>query len=218
MPAKKNANGDGTVYQRIDGRWCGSGYVQAANGTRKRIYVYGNSHREASDKLNAKLADSTRGTAVLATDPNLTVERYLTTWLHTVARHRLRATTYVTYEALVRRFLIPGLGPRRVGALTVTDVRTFLDRIAGVCQCCTWGWDAARDPEHKHAHRRPRCCAVGKCYAKTIKPATVRYVRAVLSAALADGVREDLFGRNVASSVRLPTPRSDFQPFTIGEA
>jgi integrase len=138
--------------------------------------------------------------------------------LRTVARHRLRATTFVTYESLVRRFLIPGLGARRVGALTVTDVRAFLDRIAGVCQCCTWGWDAARDPDHKQPHKRPRCCAVGKCCSKTIKPATVRYVRAVLSAALADGVREDLFGRNVASSVRLPTPRSDFQPFTIGEA
>lgn len=52
----------------------------------------------------------------------------------------------------------------------------------------------------------------------TIKPATVRYVRAVLSAALGDGVREDVLGRNVASAVRLPTPRSDFQPFTLGEA
>ncbi len=218
MPAKKNANGNGTVYQRIDGRWCGSGYVLAADGTRKRVYVYGNSHREASDKLNAKLTDSARGTAVLAADPNLTVEKYLATWLRTVARHRLRATTYVTYETLIRRFLIPGLGTRRVGALTVTDVRAFLDRIATACQCCTWGWDGARDPDHRRPDKRPRCCAVGKCCRKMIKPATVRYVRAVLSAALADGVREDVLGRNVASTVRLPTPRSDFQPFTMGEA
>ena len=218
MPARKNANGQGTVYQRIDGRWCGSGYVLAADGTRKRVYVYGNSHREASNKLNAKLVDSARGTAVLASDPNLTVETYLTTWIHTVARHRLRATTFVTYESLVRRFLIPGLGHRRLGALTVTDVRTFLDRIATTCQCCTWGWDAARDPNHRRADKRPRCCALGKCCRKTIKPATVRYVRAILSAALADGVREDVLGRNVASAVRLPTPRSDFQPFTLGES
>ena len=37
MPAKKNANGDGTVYQRIDGRWCGAGYVLVADGTRRRM-------------------------------------------------------------------------------------------------------------------------------------------------------------------------------------
>jgi integrase-like protein len=126
MPAKKNPNGDGTVYQRIDGRWCGSGYVLATDGSRKRVYGYGNSYREASDKLDAKLADSTRGAAVLAADPTLTVGAYLTTWLHTVARHRLRATTYATCESLVGRYLIPGLGTRRVGALTVTDVRAFI--------------------------------------------------------------------------------------------
>jgi integrase len=218
MPAKKNANGNGTVYQRIDGRWCGSGYIQAADGTRKRVYVYGASHREAYDKLQAKLTDSARGTAVLATDPNLTVQTYLSTWLDTVARHRLRPTTFVTYETLVRRFLIPGLGHRRLGTPTVTDVRTFLHRIAIACQCCTWGWDAARDPNHRRPDKRRRCCAVGNCCRTTIKPATVRYVRAVLSAALADGVREDLLGRNVASAVRLPTPRSNFEPFTMGEA
>jgi hypothetical protein len=157
MPARKNANGQGSVYQRIDGRWCGSGYILAADGTRKRVYVYGDSHREASTKLAAKLADSARGTAVLASDPSLSVETYLTTWLQTVARHRLRATTFVTYESLVRRFLIPGLGQRRIGGLTVTDVRVFLDRIATACQCCTWGWDAARDPNHRRADKRPRC-------------------------------------------------------------
>jgi integrase len=97
-------------------------------------------------------------------------------------------------------------------------VRTFLDPLPTVCQCCVQGWDAKRNPNHPVKARRPRCCAIGNCCRKHIRPATVRYIRAVLSAALADGVREDLLGRNVASSVRLPTPRSDFQPFTAGEA
>ena len=75
MPAKKNANGEGSVYQRADGRWCGAAYVTTTDGTTKRIHVYGDTHREASDKLAAKIADSARGTAVVAKDPNLTVER-----------------------------------------------------------------------------------------------------------------------------------------------
>ncbi|MDY7091191.1 MAG: tyrosine-type recombinase/integrase, partial [Actinomycetota bacterium] len=217
MAGRRKANGEGTIFQRADGRWCGSGYVLAADGTRKRIYVYGTTRREAADKLATKLGDSHRG-LVVAADPNLTVGDYLTAWLTGVARHRLRATTYDTYESLVRRFLIPGLGHRKLAALTVRDVRTFLDRIATVCQCCTWGWDTKRDPNHRRADRRPRCCAVGACCSTRIRPATVRYVRAVLSVALADGVREDILGRNVASAVRLPTPRTDFQPFTAGEA
>lgn len=215
--AGRKANGEGTIFQRADGRWCGAGYVLASDGTRKRIYVYGATRRQAADKLAEKLADSNRG-LVVAADPNLTVGEYLTAWLTGVARHRLRATTYVTYESLVRRFLIPGLGARKLGTLTVRDVRTFLDRLPSVCQCCAQGWDAKRNPDHPVKARRPRCCAIGTCCRKHIRPATVRYIRAVLSAALADGVRDDLLGRNVASSVRLPTPRSDFQPFTAGEA
>ncbi|HEX6968169.1 MAG TPA: site-specific integrase [Micromonosporaceae bacterium] len=217
MAGRRKANGEGTIFQRADGRWCGAGYVLAADGTRKRVYVYGATRREAADKLAEKLADSNRG-LVVAADANLTVGEYLTAWLTGVAWHRLRPTTYVTYESLVRRFLIPGLGKRKLGTLTVRDVRVFLDRLPTVCQCCAWGWDAKRDPNHPVKARRPRCCAIGACCGKYIRPATVRYVHAVLSAALADGVREDLLGRNVASAVRLATPRSDFQPFTAGEA
>jgi integrase len=218
MPGKKNANGEGSIYQRTDGRWCGAAYVTAADGTSRRVHVYGASHREAAAKLAAKIADSVRGTAVLAKDPTLTVGEYLTSWLHTVAKPRVRATTFRSYEHTATRFLLPGLGNRRVGALTVSEVREFLNRLAATCQCCARRTDAARDPNHPDPARRPRCCAIGVCCAKTVSPATVRYVRALLSTALADGVREDLFGRNVAAAVRLPTPRSNFEPFTAAEA
>ena len=47
----------------------------------------------------------------------------------------------------------------------------------------------------------------------------MRYVRAVVSTALAHAVREELLARNVATPARLPTPRSTpFLPFTAGEA
>jgi hypothetical protein len=122
MPAKKNANGDGSVYQRADGRWCGAAYVTASDGTTKRVHVYGDTHREASDKLAAKITDSVRGTAVVAKDPNVTLGDYLTSWLHTVAKPRLRATTFRNYQQMTERFLLPGLGSRRLGALTVSEV------------------------------------------------------------------------------------------------
>jgi len=217
MAGKKKANGEGTIYQRIDGRWEGAAFVLAADGTRKRIRVYGTTRKQAADKLTLKLADSQRG-MVVAKDATITLGEYLEAWLTTVVVHRIRPTTYETYEGLVRRHLIPGLGDRKLGTLTVKDVRAFLDGLLSLCQCCAWGWDARRDPNDRHKESRPRCCAIGSCCRKTLKPATIRYIRAILSAALADGVREDLLGRNVASAVRLPMPRSDFQPFTASEA
>ena len=217
MAGKRKANGEGTIFQRLDGRWQAAGYVLTADGTQKRVFVYGATRKEAADKLGARLTDSHRG-MVVAKDAQLTVGVYLADWLTTVARHRIRVTTYATYENLTTRYLIPGLGQRKLGTLTVKDVRMFLDRLATVCQCCAWGWDAAKRADHPVKARRPRCCAVGNCCHKTLKPDTVRYIRAILSAALAHGVREDMIGRNVASAVRLPMPRSEFQPFTAGEA
>jgi integrase len=163
-------------------------------------------------------AEGSRALGYSSPVPNLTVGDYLTSWLVTVARPRLRATTFRTYQAMTTRFLIPGLGSRRLGALTVSEVREFLTRIASTCQCCAHGTDARRDPAHRDPARRPRCCAIGRCCHQTVSPTTVRYVRALLSTALADGVREDLLGRNVAAAVRLPTVRSNFEPFTAAEA
>ncbi len=39
--AKRNANGDGSIYQRKDGRWCAAvtiGYDE--NGKQKKKYIY----------------------------------------------------------------------------------------------------------------------------------------------------------------------------------
>ncbi|CAL9329479.1 hypothetical protein SUDANB174_00037 [Streptomyces sp. enrichment culture] len=71
------ANGDGTVYQRKDGRWEAAGYVLLPPGnTRKRIRVYGTTRKEALAKLAEKMADNNRGLPAAAADS--TVGDYLT--------------------------------------------------------------------------------------------------------------------------------------------
>src|SRR5436309_3516542 len=115
MAGRKRANGEGTIYQRADGRWEGAGYVLTADGASKRVRVYGGSRKEAADKLADKLADSHHGRPV-PTNASTTVGEYLTWWLSTVAVHRIRPTTYATYAIYVRAFLIPGLGGRPLAA------------------------------------------------------------------------------------------------------
>ncbi|WP_232107534.1 MULTISPECIES: hypothetical protein [Streptomyces] len=48
---KKNANNQGTIYQRKDGRWEGSFYVLTTDGTYKRRSLYGKAWDEAHEKL-----------------------------------------------------------------------------------------------------------------------------------------------------------------------
>ncbi|CAL9496653.1 hypothetical protein SUDANB37_03373 [Streptomyces sp. enrichment culture] len=190
---KARANGEGTVYQRKDGRWEAAGYVLAANGTRKRVRVYGTTRREAADKLAEKLADSNRGLPVATADS--TVGDYLTYWLGSVAVHRLRENTHTRYAGCVRLHLIPGLGTKKVTRLTAKDVRTFLDRLRTACQCCAHGLDT----------EQKRCCAIGECCQKQLSALTVTYVHSVLKSALEHAVREDELPRNIARNVKTIT-------------
>ncbi|MCX4676454.1 site-specific integrase [Streptomyces sp. NBC_01433] len=204
---KARANGEGTIYQRKDGRWEAASYVLAVDGTRKRVRVYGSTRREAADKLAEKIADSNRGLPVATADS--TVGGYLTYWLGSVAVHRLRENTHTRYATCVRLHLIPGLGTKKIARLTAKDVRTFLDRLRTTCQCCTQGLDTALK----------KCCAGGECCQKRLSPLTVTYVHSVLKSALEHAVCEDELPRNVARNVKTTThqPRR-FRPLTAAEA
>ena len=101
------ANGDGTVYQRKDGRWEAAGYVLAPGNTRKRVRVYGITRKDALAKLTEKIATSNRGVPVVSAQGSLAA--YLTCWLENIAVHQLRETTHTRYTACVNQYLIPGL-------------------------------------------------------------------------------------------------------------
>lgn len=52
MTTKKNKYGNGSVYQRKDGRFGAAKFVDVPGEGRKRITAYGKSAREAATKLN----------------------------------------------------------------------------------------------------------------------------------------------------------------------
>ncbi|WP_089106924.1 tyrosine-type recombinase/integrase [Streptomyces hyaluromycini] len=213
---KTRANGDGTVYQRKDGRWEAAGYVLAPGNTRKRVRVYGSSRTEALAKLTEKIAASNRGVPIVTAQGSLAA--YLTYWLENVAAHHLRETTHTRYTAVVEQYLIPGLGRKKLAKLTAKDVRTWLNALRIVCQCCERGTDAGHDPQAQ-ASRRPRCCAIGQCCRKRLSPVTLAYIHSVLKSALEHAVREEEIPRNVARNVRTGTPRPRrFNPLSADEA
>lgn len=188
------ANGDGTVYQRKDGRWEAAGYVLAPGNTRRRIRVYGTTRKNALAKLTEKIAASNLGLPVAAADS--TVSAYLAYWLNGVAVHQIPENTHTRYAACVRLHLIPGLGAKKLARLTARDVRAFLDGLRATCQCCAQERDTARR----------QCCTIGHCCGTRLSPLTVAYVHSVLKSALEHAVREDDLPRNVARNVKTPAP------------
>lgn len=208
--SKKNPNNEGTIYQRKDGRWEGSAYVLTTDGTYKRRSVYGKTWDEAHEKLTKLKADSLSGLPVATS--KMTIAEYLAHWLTTVAKTKVRPTTYVNYESLVRNYVTPEFGKKKLVRLAARDIRAFLMKTAATCQCCAQGKDKKR-PEHKR-----RCCALGKCCKKLPSDRTVRFLLVILRAALQHAVREDELPRNVARNVELSMgTKREIEPLTAAE-
>jgi hypothetical protein len=111
--AQKRANGEGTIYQRKDGRWEGAAFVLTTAGTYRRARVYALTRDDARKKLMKLIQQSDLGVPVASV--NWTVADYLTYWLGQVVRKERRPKTYQGYEGVVRLHLIPALGRKRLG-------------------------------------------------------------------------------------------------------
>jgi hypothetical protein len=197
--AGKNLNGQGSVYQRKqDGMWIGAAYVLTTTGHRKRITVSSRDPDEARKALTRKIADSDAGIPVAA--QTWTVAQYLAYWLEHIVKPR-RPKTYQGYEGVVRRYLTPILGRKKLHRLTAPDVKMMMTRLRTECRCCADGIDAARE------EKAQKCCAKGKCCHQVLSVRTVQFVHAVLRNALQNAVREEMIPRNVAKLVQVETPR-----------
>jgi integrase len=123
----RRANGEGTIWHRSDGRWCGATYAATNHGRRKRVYVYGRTRAEAREKLTALQRDLDRGVRI--SEERWTMEAYLTHWLETVVRPNRAPKTHQGYELVVRRHIVPILGRKRLRTLSVHDVRDLLGQL-----------------------------------------------------------------------------------------
>lgn len=196
---RKRANGEGTIYQRKDGRWEGAAFVVTTAGTRRRVRVYGNTREEVRTKLTTIIRQSDQG--IPAASSAWTVAEYLDYWLRCIVRDERRPKTYQGYEGVVRLHLIPAIGSKRLAKLSAQDVRTFITRIRQECQCCKLRWDKQRD--------EPRCCALKPpyCCETKLSPRMIQSIHAVLRNALESAVREEIIPRNVARLVKVAAPK-----------
>lgn len=109
MAKKKRGTGEGTVFQRSDGRWVGRISLGSDQGG-KRIQktVYGLTQKEVNEKLDDLKQQRKHGTkSIVAKD---TVAGYLTRWLDDNIAINRAAKTFSTYEQTVRLYILPHIG------------------------------------------------------------------------------------------------------------
>jgi integrase len=190
-------NGEGSIYPYRKG-YAAYVWVTTPAGQPARKYVYGQTREIVHEKW-IKLQAKAEQVPIPTVTP--TLAQFLARWLTDVVEPNLEPATYAYYESMVRLYIIPGLGTKRLDRLQTRDVQTWLNKQATVCQCCVQGKDAAR-PED-----RRRCCTIGQCCKDYPSRRTVQAARNTLRAALNHAKTSDeLVSRNAAAYVKVPTP------------
>src|SRR5438105_4896353 len=115
----RRGHGEGSIYQRKDGRWAASISLEG----RKRKTFYGKTRREVQEQLKTALHQQHRGT--LVTEPHQKVEQFLIHWLEDVHKYTVRPRTYERYEAMIRLHLVPGLGHYQLQKLSPQHLQAF---------------------------------------------------------------------------------------------
>ena len=120
----RSRRGDGSVYQRKDGKWVGEATVGLrADGGRDRRYVYADTREEAQAALRKLLHERDKG--LLADPGKQTVGQFLTAWLEDVVKPSVRPNTYLSYAGVVNKHINPVLGKIRLAKLSPQHLQRF---------------------------------------------------------------------------------------------
>ena len=100
----KRGNGEGTIYKRKDGRWCGAFYSEADN---KRHFVYASSYKRVKAKMREKSLESTLMDSDNRDDPEVkySLEDWIWEYLEVYKRNELKPSTFTGYTTVWRKHI-----------------------------------------------------------------------------------------------------------------
>lgn len=116
MTRHRSRHGDGSIFQRKDGRW--SGVISLPDNKRKTIY--GKINNEVREKMRELQRQSEAG--VNLGTKNQTIEQFLQNWLDTTVRESCKPKTIENYTFMCKQYLFPNVGKYRLTTLTVEHV------------------------------------------------------------------------------------------------
>lgn len=194
---KKRPYGDGSVYQRSDGRWESIiHYIDPETGEKKKKSFYGKGPKEVLGKKKAFEEELKSG--ISPTTAKTTLNQWLDKWLETYARVKVRQNTYEDYKRIVDGHLKPALGSVPVKNLRPDQVQKMLNE--------------------KLAGGRQRDCGDNK-KGGHLSPRTVELIFTVLHSALGQALKNGLVTRNVCDAVDKPKKvKTEFIPWTTEQS
>lgn len=182
---KRNANREGRVWQRPDGRWTARVYGPEKGS--KPHYVYGRT-REDAKTAKANLEEELKK-GMPAEDQ--TIAEYLEAWITTmlpaeVATGHLAESTMDSYADNARKHIIPDLGHIKLRKLTPSRVRQ-------------WQADLLLKPSGRKRKVRP---GEEEQPPALLSARTAAYCHAILRRAVNDAWRDKLVGENAVARAK----------------
>jgi len=128
MARSRRGRGEGSIFQRADGKWgCAVSAGYAVDGRRLRKVILGKTKDDVQQQL---LKLQLKTPASLAIDASrLTVAQYLEQWLDTDAKTRCRERTLENHQRAVRREIAPRLGRTPLARLSAMQIQLMLSEM-----------------------------------------------------------------------------------------
>lgn len=110
--------GEGSIFQRADKIWAAQITIKGITKT-----FYGDTRKEASAQLEAYKLNRVQGFDSLT---NVTLKDYITNWLTTVKRLKLKSTSYDRLESTINNHIIERIGHYNIGSLSAPIIQEEL--------------------------------------------------------------------------------------------
>lgn len=114
------------IRKRKDGRWEGR-YIRCRDAQSRAMYtsVYGKTYAEVKQKLLERKKESLEGKSQ-SYAKEITYEKIQKMWLETIS-HSVREQTYMKYQRLVYKHILPWFGGYRVENVTTRELNRFIE-------------------------------------------------------------------------------------------
>lgn len=125
MSRKRRGRGEGAVFPRKDGSWCGILTVGwSPEGKQLRKYVYRRDKAAVLEALDKMRSDLRNGLPIDA--PKMKLADFFGRWLEDAVRVAVRPSTYRRHRDLTRLYITPRLGGILLGHLTPLHIQSLL--------------------------------------------------------------------------------------------
>jgi integrase len=124
--ARRRGRGEGTISQRVDGRWMARIDIgRGEDGRRLRKTLYGATRKEVADKLNKELGRSANGELLTTSTPML--KAWLKDWYDT-HQDDWRPATQRVYRIAIDQWIVPALGALRLEKVTPAAIQRWINQ------------------------------------------------------------------------------------------